>query len=291
MPFIALEECYRAIAVAPAYLPLHLRLAEIFAAQGKVEEAVGKYAAVADAYLIRDKPRRATEVYVRASAVAPMNTVIREKLIDLLIARNEIKQALEQYLALGESYYRLARVDEALEKYERALSVARRASETGWEVRIRHHMADLYMQRVQWDRAMAAYERIRQLAPNDEVASLRLVDLQYKLGRRDVALKELDGLIVRFGKAGRLEQVIDALKDLIDSNPQDMHLRSRLGMIYLEAGMNEEAIAELDALGELQLEAGLKDEAVNTLRRIISLRPPEVDGYTQLLRKLDGDSA
>ena len=291
IPFIALEECYRAIGMAPTYLPLHLRLAEIFARQGKVEEAMSKYAAVADAYLMKDSPRKAIEVYRRALLIAPMNISAREKLINLLIGHDEVDLALEEYLALGESYYRLARVDQALEKYEEALRLASRtAAVTDWEVRILHRMADLHMQRVLWKRAMTVYERIRELSPDDEEARLCLVDLRYKLGQQDVALRELDSLIVHYGKEKEFKKIMKTLRELVDSEPQDIPLRSRLGRIYIEAGMKEKAIAELDTLGELQLEAGLKRDAMYTLRTIISLKPKEKEGYTQLLRELSENS-
>jgi tetratricopeptide (TPR) repeat protein len=290
MPYIALEECYRAIEMASTYLPLHLRLAEIFAYQGKVEEAVSKYEAVADAFLMRDNPHKAIEVYGRALLAAPMNISIREKLISLLIDHNEMDRALDEYLALGDGYYRLARVDEALDKYEEALLlVPQTSAPKAWEIRILHCMADLHMQRVQWKKALGVYEKIGKLSPDDEEARLRLVDLRYKLGREDIALMELDSLIVQYGREKEFRKLIETLRELVYSNPQDIPLRSRLSRIYIEAGMKEEAITELDALGELQLEAGLKRDAMDTLRTIISLKPKEEEGYTQLLRELNKD--
>ncbi len=286
-PFIALEECYRAIQIAPTYLPLHLRLAEIFAHQGKAEEAVSKYASVADAYLMRDNPRKAIEVYGRALQAAPMSISIREKLIDLLIEHDMIDSALDEYMALGESYYRLARVDTALDKYEEALGLLpRTANASDWEVRILHRAADLHVQRVQWKRALSIYEKILQLSPGDEQARLRLVELQWKLGKEEVALKELDALIVHYGKLGDFQKITNILQELVAANPKDISLRSRLSRVYIELGRNKEAIVELDTLGELQLEAGRKEDAKETLRTIISLQPDEVEGYTQLLRDL-----
>jgi tetratricopeptide (TPR) repeat protein len=289
-PYIALEECYRAVEVASTYLPLHLRLAGIFAHEGKLEEAVSKYAAVADAYLMRDSSRKAIEVYRRALLVAPMNVSTRERLISLLIDHDEVDLALEEYLALGEGYYRLARVDEALEKYEEALLlVSRTTMPSDWQVRILHRVADLHVQRVHWKRAVGTYEKIRELSPDDEEARFRLIDLRYKLGQEDVALRELDSLIVHYGKEKEFQQIIRILRDLVDSEPEDIPLRSRLSRIYIEAGMTKEAIAELDTLGEQQLEVGLKREARNTIQTIISLEPDEKEAYTQLLRELGED--
>ncbi len=286
-PFAALEECYRAIQMAPTYLPLHLRLAEIFARQGKSEEAVSKYASVADAYLMRDDPRKAIEVYRRALDAAPMTISIREKLIDLLIEHGEIDSVLDEYVALGESYYRLARIDTALEKYEEALDLLPQTADAAqWEVKILHRVGDLHIQRVHWKRALAVYERITQLSPGDEQARLRRVELQWKLQSEEVALKELDGLIVHYGKLGDFQKITNILQELVTANPQDISLRSRLSRIYIELGRKKEAIAELDILGELQLEAGRKRDAMETLQTIISLEPDEKQGYTQLLREL-----
>jgi tetratricopeptide (TPR) repeat protein len=292
MPFTALEECYRATRLAPTYLPLHLRLAEIFAQQGKAEEAVSKYTSVAEAYLIRDNPRRAMEVYRRALSAAPMAISVREKLIDLLIGHDETDLALEECIALGESYYRLARVDAALERYGQALELARReGASRDWQVRILHRVADLQMQRVHWKEALATYEQILGLAPGDEQAAFRMVELRYKLGQHAQALADVDELIVHHGKNKGLDKIIRTLRELVASNPQDIPMRSRLSRIYMELGMREEAIAELDTLGELQLEAGRRQEAMETLRTIIALEPDDKAGYTQLLSELGDDPA
>jgi tetratricopeptide (TPR) repeat protein len=291
MPFTALEECYRAIRLAPTYLPLHMRLAEVFAQQGKAEEAVSKYSAVADAYLLRDNPRRAMEVYRRALVAAPMGISVREKLIDLLIDHGETELALSEYLALGESYYRLARVDAAMDTYKQALKLVRRERvNADWQARILHRVADLHVQRVRWKEALATYEQIVDISPEDEQARFRLVELRYKLGQQERALADVDEIIVHYGRRKEFDKILGTLKELVASNPKDVSLRSRLGRVYVELGMKGEAIAELDTLGELQLEAGRKREAIETLRTIISLEPDEKAGYTQLLRELD-DSA
>jgi tetratricopeptide (TPR) repeat protein len=287
MPFTALEECYSAIRRAPTYLPLHLVLAEVFARQGKAEEAVGKYAAVAEAYVMRGDPSKAVGVYRRALAAAPMTIGVRERLIDLLVEQGEPKLALDEYLALGESHYRLARLDTALEIYERALGVADQAEvSTDRLVDILHRVADLHMQRVHWREATTTYEQIVALSPEDEQARIHLVELRYKLGQDKAALKDVDALIVRQGSRNEFERVIAMLKDLMALNPQDIALRSRLSGIYLELGMKREAVAELDTLGELQLETGRKKDAVQTLQTIISLEPEEKGGYVQLLKEI-----
>jgi hypothetical protein len=65
-----------------------------------------------------------------------------------------------------------------------------------------------------------------------------------------------------------------------------MPLRARMARAYIDSGMPDEAIRELDALGELQLDAGLRKQAMATVRFIISLNPKNVDAYRQLLAQL-----
>jgi Flp pilus assembly protein TadD len=65
-------------------------------------------------------------------------------------------------------------------------------------------------------------------------------------------------------------------------------LRQRLAEVYRQQERIPDAIAQLDALGELQLEAGDQSSATRTIRRIVSLNPPDVDDYRTLLEQLEG---
>lgn len=139
------------------------------------------------------------------------------------------------------------------------------------------------MQRASWGEALVDYEELRRLVPDDEEAWRALVDLYFRLGRREEALEEINSFVQERG-----EKAVPILQDMIRERAQDMGLRQRLGEAYLSLGMKGEAIAELDALGELQLEAGLEEEARETIQRIISLGPEDIEAYRQLLEQLGG---
>ncbi len=279
--------CYRAIESAPAYLPAHLRLAEIFAEDDRVDEAVNKYQVVADLYVVREENRQAIGVYKRMLRLRPMDVVTRSRLIDLLISFGEIDQALEQYLALADAYFQLAQINKALEKYNEALRLVPRASEeTAWEARLLRKMADLYMRRVNWREAVDIYQRLVSLMPDDERARVHLIDLNYKLGRTKVADQKVVEMIDYYRAQGQTEQALALLQEAVRLQPQQMALRARLARAYIEAGQREKAIRELDALGELQLEQGLREQAITTVRFIISLKPKNAEAYRQLLSQL-----
>lgn len=283
----ATEVCYQAIESAPTYLPLHLRLAEIFVQDGRTDDAVAKYEAVVNLYLVREETRLAIGVYKRVLQLMPMDVVARARLIDLLISFGEIDQALEQYIALADAYFQLAQVDKAMEKYTEAMRLAPRASdEQGWRVRLLRQMADVQLRRANWREARQLYQRLLPLAPDDDRARLSLIDLNYKLGQGKLADREVVAMLEHYRSEGISDRALALLQEAVRLHPQQMALRARLARAYIDAGMREEAIAELDTLGELQLDAGLREQAMATVRFIISLKPGNVEAYRQLLSQI-----
>jgi tetratricopeptide (TPR) repeat protein len=283
----AAELCYEAIEVAPGYLPLHLRLAEIFAQGDRFEDAIAKYEAVADLCLVREEPRQAINVYKRILRLKPMDVVIRSRLIDLLISSGEIDQALEQYVALADAYFDLAQPDKTLEKCAEALRLAPRSSnEQEWKVRLLRNMAETHVRRAHWRPAVEVYRQIVTVAPDDERAHLNLIDLYFRLGRAEDADKETVAMLEYYHAQAEDARALALLEEAVRLEPQQMPLRARLARAYIDAGMSEEAIRELDALGELQLDAGLRRQAVATVRLIISLHPENVEAYHRLLAQL-----
>jgi tetratricopeptide (TPR) repeat protein len=283
----ATEVCYEAIESAPTYIPLHLRLAEIFAQGNRVEDAVAKYQIVADLYLVREEPRQAIGIYKRILRLQPMDVAVRSKLIDLLVSTGEIDQALEQYLSLADAYQTLAQANKALEKCSEALRLVPRSSdETEWRVSLLRYMSDVHIRRADWKNAAQLTRQILDLAPDDERARLSLIDLYYKLGKVKEADNETVRLIDYYRAQGEDLQALVLLEEAVHMQPRQMPLRARVARAYIDAGMHQEAILELDALGELQLDAGLRKQAMATVRFIISLDPENADAYRQLLAQL-----
>jgi DNA-binding SARP family transcriptional activator len=77
------------------------------------------------------------------------------------------------------------------------------------------------------------------------------------------------------------------LEELTREHPGKMVLHARLARAYQAAGRKAEAISQYDALGELQIDAGHTEDAIKTVRTIISLNPPNEEGYRELLSNLE----
>jgi hypothetical protein len=83
-----------------------------------------------------------------------------------------------------------------------------------------------------------------------------------------------------------MDRALALLQEAVRFHPQQMALRARLARAYIDVGLREEAIKELDMLGELQLDAGLREQAMATVRFIISLEPKNIEAYRQLLSQI-----
>jgi len=283
----AMDELMSAVERAPTFLPIHRQIGETLVAMGRTEQAVGKFLAIADTYRVRGNFSQAVAMYERALRLAPMNIPARLKLIDLLVSLGEIDRALEHYLALGDAYYQMAQLDQAREKYNEALQLAPRGSpDRRWEVKFLHRIGDIDLQRVEWRRAISVYERIRDLAPDDEMARFTLMDLYERLGRPDRAIAELDGLLQHYVQSGKVPKAVSVLEKMVQEKPGAIPLRARLAQLYLNAGRKEDALRELDILGDLQLQAGKVKDAIATIQVILRLRPPNAEAYRQLLEQL-----
>ncbi|MGQ9717298.1 MAG: tetratricopeptide repeat protein [Anaerolineae bacterium] len=283
----AMDELMNAVGRAPTFLPIHRQIGETLVAMGRTEQAVRKFLVIADVYRVRGNFSQAVAMYERILRLAPMNITARIKLIDLLVSLGEIDRALEHYLLLGDAYYQMAQLDQARDKYSEALQLAPRGSpDRRWEVKFLHRIGDIDLQRVEWRQAISVYERIRNLAPDDEKARFTLMDLYERLGRPDRALAELDGLLQRYRNAGKVQKAISILERLVQEKPDGIPQRARLAQLYLNAGRKEDALRELDILGDLQLQAGKVKDAMATIQVILRLRPPNADAYRELLEQL-----
>ncbi|HNT77168.1 MAG TPA: tetratricopeptide repeat protein [Anaerolineae bacterium] len=285
----ALEELFHAIGKAPDYLPLHHLLATLFQETGNIEQSVEKLHTIASAHEIRGETPQALATYHEILQISPLDINVHKRVIDLMVQHGRIDDALNQYRELADAYYQLAQPERARETYVEALRVAPRGTDPRqWEVRILHKMADLDMQRLNWQAAIKSYEEIVRIAPDDERAHLGLFRLYPRTGRPHLGMGALDKLIRHHLEKQRVDKVLAILEDLMSSEPDNPPLRARAAQLYLNMGNRDKALEHLDILGDLQLEAGQKDAASKTIEAILALNPPNRQDYVELYREMTG---
>jgi tetratricopeptide (TPR) repeat protein len=253
----AMEEAFQALVSAPTYLPLHTLMGDLLVRENHTQEAIAKFSAVAQAYSVRGESAQATKILKRVIQLAPMDMKARTKLIDQLVARGQVDDAIREYIELADIYYRLAELDNARKTYTTALRVVQQTSaDRQWNVHILQRMADIDMQRLDWKQAIRVYEQIRTIRPDDEGARKSLIDLSLRMGQSAQAAAELESYISYLQTSNNSERAVPFIEELLQERPDDETLRRNLAQAYHQAGRMEEAVKELDALAESMLEPG-----------------------------------
>jgi len=289
MPLTAAEECYWAIQHAPNYLPLHMRLAEIYLKQDRIEEGINKYLAVTEIYQVRENMNQVISIYQKILKIAPMDITVRNKLIELNIEQGNFDAAMEHHQILADAYYQLAQVNQSLKIYQEALKLAPRTSNPRrWQIDILYNLGDIYTQRVDWRNAAQVYEQLIKIAPEDDKALSQLVDLYFKLNELERALNALDKLMALYNKQQKQTKALQVLQELVNLRPQELALRKKLALFYANLSMTKQALEQYNKLSEMQLEAGLPDDAAHTIETILQLGPDNLDYYQRLLAQIKG---
>ena len=286
---LAMDEAHTAVQSSPYYLPVHVRMAEIMMREGRLRQAINKYNTIARAYMARDENDRAASILAEVLEMAPLDVSVRSSLIDLLESESRMDEVLDQTIDLAKTYNQLGNFDLSRETFQQADRLAKRIEAAPIKLAdIKHYLADMDQLRFDTRKAIKTYEEIIDLVPDDERAYRRLVDLYYTQNNAVEAIKNLDRLLGIYTKQRQISKIVQILEELVKHYPSDTGLRSRLAGIYSKTGRKADAISQLDALGELQLEAGMHSDARNTIKKIINLKPDNLNDYRKLLAKLDG---
>ena len=285
----AMEEAFHALSHAPTYLPLHILMGDLLVRENRTQEAIAKFSAVAQAYSVRGEAAQATKILKRVIQLSPMDMKARTKLIDQLVARGQVDDAIREYTELADIYYRLAELDNARKTYTTALRIVQQANaDRQWNVHILQRMADIDMQRLDWRQAIRVYEQIRTLRPDDEGARKNLIGLSIRMGQSAQAAAELESYLSYLQSSNNDARIIPFLEGLLEEHPDDATLIRTLAMAYHQAGRLEDAVAKLDVLAESMLDSGKKEDAMVIINQILLMGPPNTDQYRQLLMQLQG---
>ena len=287
---IAMEEAFIAIEYAPTYLPLHTFMGDILVKQDRLTEAITKFNTVARAYSARGEAERSIDLFRRITRMAPLDLSARQRLIEQLTASGKVEDTVQEYLELGDVYYRLAELDKARETYQRALNLSQQAKvPSEWMIEILHHLADIDLQRLDWKQAVKIFDQIVRIDPGDRKASIGLVDLYFRLMNEKAALAALGNYVAFLNRQGLQHETLETLENLVASNPDQVPLKRTLAEQYQLAGNDARAIEIWDEVGNQLLNERDLPGARQAIEAILSLDPVNASDYRRVLENLNGD--
>jgi tetratricopeptide (TPR) repeat protein len=282
----AMEEAFFALHASPTYLPVHIRMAEILVAEGKLDAAAQKFRVIASTYQARGEHGRAARLLQRVLQLNPLDTQSRTDLISLLLSQGHLDDALAQSVELGKTYYELADLDGARDQYARALELAQKRGDRGWSIRILHEIGDVDVQRLAWREAVRVYEQIKALDPEDETSRIARIDLYLRLDNLKAALPELDAQVKHLLAQRQIANATLLLEELANSYPSQPTVIARLARLYQDQGRKGDAIQRYDQLTEQHLQAGHPEQAREAVQAILALQPDDPTPYVRLLGQI-----
>ncbi len=283
----AMDEAYDALQQAPTYLPLHIIMGDLLVQEAHIPEAINKFTVVAHSYSVRGEVIQATKLLRRIIQISPMDFGARNRLIDQLVARGQVDDAIQEYLELAAIHYRLAELDMARKTYTNALRLVQQGSASrDWNSHILQRMADIDMQRLDWKQALRVFEQIRTIAPDDDAARRQLIELNMRMGQADRAMSELEAYITHLETQGKKEPALTFLEDLIHEHEDQPLLKRAHAALLHRMGRTSEAVPILDKLGDALLEKGDKQGAMDVINQIVLMNPPNAADYRALLSQM-----
>ncbi len=236
----ATEECLRVIDLAPQYLEIHQVLCEIYVRQGKVEQAITKYAILIDTYMSSGRVDDTISTYRRILQLEPNNLTYRVRLISLLASQGDKEELLRERTLAAESYLKLGYMDRALTELEQALQ----ESPTSVPTRLNYALALQKLGRSQ--QATAEYQRVLQVDPRNLIALVRW-HIAMITGMSSSSSTTLEVLSrVRWQLRGEGQKnynfVAREYTQSTETYPNNAELRFSLGQIHQQAGYFDQAI-------------------------------------------------
>jgi tetratricopeptide (TPR) repeat protein len=267
-----------------------IELAEKHLKKGKLQEAISEYRKlitgsaqdinfrniISDLYLKLNKKAKAIEelniiagfyderglysqsmaVYKKINKLDPKNIEASKKLADLYFNQGYLSEAKAEYLKVGEELKKDNRGKEAIALYDKILKLDKR------DVQVKLALADLYLEERTIDQAVELF---------NEVAEFKI---------RSNALKEAHEVLTRARKIKEDHwRTLSNLIDLLKKEEKKDEAFSLLNNILKKDGKN---IKALKMLGDIYFEDQDYKKAEETLSKIISLRPKDVDARVKL---------
>ena len=195
------------------------------------------------------------------------------------IPKTPTSEDIEKFITLGDNYFKEGKLDEAIVEYKKALDIKPRDD-------ILNKLGQVHQRKRAADKPEDTSAKTDTL--RSEKTSKEMPDLTetHKI-KQKASIETLLGKGTSFYDKGMLDKAIDALKEVLEIDPESPEAQYNLGNAYADKEMFDEAIAMykktiendpefVDAylnLSTLYLDMDLIDEAISLCRQAINANP------------------
>ena len=192
------------------------------------------------------------------------------------VAQGKTSQAIKQYLAIVErDPSDLTLLNTVGDLYERDKNLPE-------GLRHFHKLADSYVQEGFTVKAIAIYKKIAKLNPNTVDPLLKLGELYHLQGLGREARDQYLQAVEFYRKKNQDEQAVEVLQKVVQLDPENVTVRSRLAQLCEQLGKNDLAAQVHLQAAELALRRGEVEAAEPALKKAVELDPKNLQA--QVLR-------
>jgi tetratricopeptide (TPR) repeat protein len=193
----------------------------------------------------------------------------------------------DKYLAAAQKFLERGQLDKALAEFARVvqedpkdtrtwlkmaeLHAKRGAAEQATEIYLK--TGELYTEQGFFQKAVAVYKNVLKLSPGYVQGHFKLAEVFKRLGLLSDAVQQYELAAAVYHRAGKPAEVLTALRQIVDMQPDNVVSRIKLAEAASQAGATDEAVRELGKAAEQLKAQGRTDEYIRVAERLLFHQP------------------
>jgi tetratricopeptide (TPR) repeat protein len=142
--------------------------------------------------------------------------------------------------------------------------------------------AQRFLQKAQYDKALAEYQRLLDDDPRDVRTLLKVGDIYVKMGNAASAADTFIRVATRYHEDGSAHKAIAVYKQVLKLVPERIDALFTLSELYVEIGLVTEAAAGFSELAKAYEQLGRTHEMCAMYRRVVELEPENIPSRVRL---------
>ena len=287
-------------------------LGDLYVRASKKEEAISCFERIAQHYNSQEFNLKAIAMYKKIERLRPRDPDVARKLADLYASQGLVVDARAQYLVVADAYTRAGDNKRTLEILHRIADldpnntdVRIKLAEGYVKENMRREAANAFVQAANrlhqigaYDRALEAYSRALQLAPDDRIVLEGLLESHIARGTSDEAAEILDGVVERNQSDAQVVSMLArayleaedakgaerATTILMTQDAANYVQFLPVAKLYVKDGHVDDTIRILNNIIERMLAGREEKELLELVNQVLERNPDHVAGLRMLVR-------